>query len=192
MKLESVALAVFFSNILPCCAANEQTLKQVHDAEAKFIKAQDDRPSIDWDGLRKLESLEKKLFVLKLGGRPYLATHVFKSHNLKGGFDLSSIVADDTIHVTEGDFTAIKCKAKDGFKVDIAWRADSLSHCDFYLGHPGQMHADGYRSVVKLAFKGGSVTLPVKMPKRDMLLFAIVKPKNDDYFKFVFVVRADN
>jgi hypothetical protein len=178
-------------SILPGYGADEKLLKQIHDVEIEICKNEDETAAPDRDGLRRLASLQKKLFVLNQRGRRYFADYVFKSDKLKNGFDLSSSFADDTIHVTELDCNPIACNFGDAFKVETIWRVDSLSRCDFYLGDPGQMHVDGYRGVVKLDYRGGVVHLPAKMPRRDMLLFAIVKPKSNEYFKFVFVVRPN-
>jgi hypothetical protein len=163
----------------------------VHEAEADFVRNQDDNPAPDFEGWGRLMDEEKELFVLVQGSVRHLATAVYRSKALKRGFDLSAFVADDTIHVTEGLYSPIKCQPGQVFKVSMAWDPKSLMRCDFYLGNPGLMHVDSYKSVTKLDFHAGTVRIPLNIEKRDMVLFAIVKPKLEDFRKFVFVVRAN-
>ena len=179
--------------LVPCIAAKQELLKRVKDAQSEYEKKQDDSASIDWDDFRKLRNIQRELLVLKRDGQTYLPVAVYSAKVLKRGFDLSELVADDTIHVTEEyQYAPITYKAEDKFVVETAWDPGMLSRCDFYVGHPGQMHQDGYKSVVKIMRIGDAIMLPAKGASRDMLLFALVKPKNGDYIKFVFVVRAQD
>lgn len=192
-KISVTGIAIFLTQIPDVSAADSNLLKRVHDAEIAFDKAQNDSATIDWDGFKKLRTIERDLLVLKgNNSKTYLPVAVYSAHQIKNNFDLSEMVADDTIHVTEEyDYTPIAVKDGETFTVATAWDKSALTRCDFYLGHPGKMHQDGYKAATRLQYANGKVKLPARMEGRDLLLFAIAKPANNQYFKFVFVVRSN-
>src|SRR5271156_6197003 len=100
-----------------CSASDEQLLRRVHDAEVKVARHQDDNPAPDFDGWMRLMNLEKELFLLCQGKHEYMATSVFKSARVRNKFDLSSFVADDTVHVTEDLYSSIGCSPGESFRV---------------------------------------------------------------------------
>jgi len=175
--------------------ADEKVLKEVQSAESdfeRFTGAHDGPISPILDAWTKLMNLEKKLVVLQVGDRTYWPQAVYKARLPRNGWDFTGLTADDTIHTTESQaYVPIKCKPGEIFKATIAWNMDSLSRCDFYIGDPRQMHAHGYKQVVKLAFTDDTVQLPGCLEHRDYLLLAMIKAKDADYRKFVFVVHPE-
>jgi hypothetical protein len=193
LKIQRLAaLLLLFGIIQSATAADKQLIERVQQAEKNFLRAQDDKPAIDMQAYGKVVDLEKQLLTISLKKSKYLPCTVYKAEKLNRDFDLSALFADDTIHTTEGDYTAIKCSTQDALDVQMAWQPEELARCDFYLGDPGKMHENGYKTVIKLPFSSGRLQLPKAIAKRDMVLFAILKPKrNLDFFKFVFVIRAE-
>jgi hypothetical protein len=188
----AVVCAVLFC--MPCIGANGNILSEVRAAEAafeNFASTHEGAATPVFEAWDKLMNVEKKLLTLEAHGRVYMAQSVYKAHQLRNGWDLSGIVADDTIHTTEASppYEPIPCKSGETFQINLAWDESALSRCNFYLGNPAEMHASGYKHVVELRRHGNSVMLPRGLELRDLLLFAIIKPKNGDYRKFVFALR---
>jgi hypothetical protein len=177
-------------------SADDKVLGEVHSAEAdfeRFASTHEGDASPIFDAWSKLMDVEKKLLTLQSDDHSHTPQSVYKSSWLKDGWSVVGMVADDTIHTTEGaPYVPIKVKPAQIFKVNLAWDKDLLSRCDFYLGQPARMHVDGYKGVVKLPFASDRLHLPKHLEEMDYLLFAIVKPKTGDYRKFVFVVRPSN
>lgn len=186
--IESAAYGADSDSNVESTASSRDLLKQMRDAESVWNKRQDDSAVPDFEGWQKLMNFEKNAFVIVQNGKDNFAANVFKSPTVKNNFDLSSFVADDTIHVTESmDYSTMSVEPGERLAIKMAWEAGSLSRFDFYLGQPGEMHQNGYHSVQKLRTTRNTVQLPHKLPEGHFLLFAIVKPKQDQFFKFVFV-----
>ena len=185
-------LSCYFGSRQEAGAADIRLLKQVHDAERSFAhNADSDSPSLPFEAWGRLSTLEKRLLTLESGANRYSANYFCQSPVLKRDFDLTSWIADDTIHVTEAEYVPIICQAGQRLRVKAAWDKTVLTRLDFYLGNPGQMHFDAYKRVQKLELRSDSLHLPKQLENRDLILFAIVKAKGEDYRKFVFVIRPD-
>jgi hypothetical protein len=75
--------------------------------------------------------------------------------------------------------------------VDMPWRADQLERFDVYSGDPHEMHASGYKHIIKLGFdrQTGQIRYRASNVVADQALFIIMKAKDEKCFRrFTFVV----
>jgi hypothetical protein len=174
-------------------SADEKLVKKMHLAELRldqFACTHEGSVSPILSKWMKLMDLEKRLLTLECDHHAYSAQSVYISKNPRDGFDFTGLMADDTAHTLEGQaYHSIPCLPGVTLKINLAWKESSLSRCDFYLGDPGRMVADGYRGVIKLNASRDKLRLPGHIANREYLLFAIIKPVDGDYHKFVFVVH---
>jgi hypothetical protein len=126
---------------------SESAIKSVNEAEKQFSLKHDNDVAVPFKALANLMEQEKKLLRLESAKSDYLASSVYVGSTLENKFRVVSIVADDTIHVTEDIFTPIKCVAGEELAVKSAWQPADIELFDFYLGDPAEMHQSGYTKV---------------------------------------------
>jgi len=176
-------------------AADALLLETVHKKESAFWQSmQREEQEGFLDRLSNLLVAERKLISLTVEGKVYGASSAYLATELKNKFECIFMVADDTIHTTESlDFITVPWKPGQKLKVHTVWSASQVESIEFYTGDPSEMHQNGYKNVHKVPFdpRTGLLDYKPSYQNHHQLLFAILKPKNDKYYrKFVFVVGA--
>ena len=180
------------NSIQPAIAADQAIVDEVTAAKKhyeSFMIQHDDGKQHDEQYVKVLNA-QKRLMRLLVKNAYILPCSVYTGNKLTDGWRLN---ADDTIHTNEGSERLIPlvCARGQTIKIVPAWKWSELSSCDFYLGHSGDRHQNGYKNVVRLKREADELFLPVSIPKGSDLLFVIVRTKRDGYFKFVFLVQVN-
>ena len=165
-------------------------LKRLHDLE-KELETLDDPELASYEKLlAAMEKEAKGLLYLTSEGKEYRAAVVYFCPDLEDIYRCMSVIADDTIHLTEFPEQYAAVKVEGGLVVQTGRGCpDELPM--FYTGDPSEMHGSGYGKIKKVPMgEDGALQFNPINSKAPQVLFAIMKGKGDRlHRKYVWVLE---
>jgi hypothetical protein len=163
--------------------------EQVQDAEIHFLKEYYNEERVVLADARELIKKSKQLLILKSGNESYAAESLYYCFSFSD-FECRLQYADDTIHTTEFEYTAVPYTDN----IHVTYNGDMpAQHLSFYVGEPREMHSVGYSKItaIKMSQEGTLSFLADNCYAPEMLLIAFLKPKNHRLLKkYVWVIKC--
>lgn len=176
-----------------------QALKVVIEGEEQYYSTlSDEDQSKQSKFATALEKKERLLLSIRSGGITYLPLAVEAAPVLKDykcSFRGEDAVLDSCFYLygepSWYSKSIIPYAKSQHMIVEMPWHSDQLERFDVYSGDPHEMHANGYKHIIKLGFdrQTGQIQYKASNVATDQALFIIMKAKTEKCFRrFTFVV----